>query len=46
MYCVKWNVSGATPKLKGKAELSDPWQDVPPGGNPAFRFFTIAVELP
>ena len=42
----KWNISGATPKLKGKAKLSDQWQDVPPDGNPSFRFFTIAVELP
>ncbi len=42
----KWNISGATPKLKGKANLSDQWQDVPPGGDQSFRFFTIAVELP
>ena len=42
----KWNISSAMPKLKGKAKLSDQWQDVPPGGNPSFRFFSIQVELP
>ena len=33
-------------KVKGKAELSDGWSDVPEGGNSAFRFFTVEVELP
>ena len=33
-------------KVKGKAELSDGWSDVPEGGNEAFRFFTVEVELP
>jgi hypothetical protein len=33
-------------RLKGKAELSDRWSDVPEGGNSAFRFFTVEVELP
>ena len=42
----QWNIQGATPRLKGKAKLSDLWQDVPSGGDPSFRFFTIAVELP
>ena len=32
--------------MKGKAELSDGWSDVPVGGNLAFRFFAIEVELP
>ena len=36
------------PRIKplGKAKLSDSWQDVPPGGNEAFRFFTVEVALP
>ena len=43
----RWNVSGAVPKVKGKAELSDDlWQDVPPAGNSNFRFFKVSVELP
>ena len=43
----RWNVPGAVPKVKGKAELSDSlWQDVPPAGNPDFRFFKVEVELP
>ena len=33
-------------KVKGKAELSDGWSDVSEGGNSAFRFFTVEVELP
>ena len=33
-------------KVKGKAELSNGWSDVPEGGNSAFRFFTVEVELP
>ena len=33
-------------KVKGKAKLSDVWSDVPEGGNPSFRFFTVGVALP
>jgi hypothetical protein len=33
-------------KVKGKAELSDGWSDVPEGGSSAFRFFTVEVALP
>ena len=33
-------------KVKGKAELSDGWSDVPEGGNESFRFFTVEVVLP
>ena len=33
-------------KVKGKAKLSDGWSDVPDGGDAAFRFFTVEVELP
>ncbi len=42
----EWNVSGATPKMKGKASLADEWQDVPSVGDPSFRFFTVDVVLP
>jgi hypothetical protein len=36
------------PRIKtfGKETLSDSWQEVPPGGNPSYRFFTVEVELP
>jgi hypothetical protein len=36
------------PRIKtlGKEKLTDSWQDVPSGGNPSFRFFTVDVELP
>ena len=36
------------PRIKplGKEKLTDSWQDVPPGGDPSFRFFTVEVELP
>ena len=36
------------PRIKplGKENLSDSWQEVPSGGNPSFRFFTVEVELP
>ena len=30
----------------GKANLGDDWAEVPAGGNPAFRFFKVCVELP
>ena len=34
-------------KILGKAELSDAeWQEVPPEGNPAHRFFKVGVEMP
>ena len=32
-------------KEKGKAKLKDGWSDVPDGGDPLFRFFTVEVEL-
>lgn len=45
--CEQWNVSGATWKLKGKANLSDKdWVDVPKEGNHSLRFFKVEVELP
>lgn len=33
-------------KTKGKVKLSDSWSDVPDGGNPELRFFTVEIELP
>ena len=33
-------------KVKGEVELSDGWSDVPEGGNSAFRFLAVEVELP
>ena len=34
-------------KILGKAELTDAeWQEVPPEGNPAHRFFKVGVEMP
>jgi hypothetical protein len=33
-------------KVKGKARLSDGWNDVPEGGNSTFRFFTVEVAFP
>ena len=32
--------------LKGAAALEGPWADVPAGGNPAYRFFKVVVEVP
>ena len=40
------NSYSARIKAKGKAKLSDTWQDVPKGGDESFRFFTVEVELP
>ena len=31
-------------KVKGKAELSDGWSDVPEGGSSAFRFFADPLK--
>ena len=41
----KWNVP-ATYKVKGAVSLEGPWGDVPSGGDPAYRFFKVEVELP
>ena len=41
----QWNVP-ATYKVKGAATLAGPWGDVTAGGNPAYRFFKVVVELP
>ena len=42
----KWNVPGARAVIKGAATLAGPWQEVPEGGNPSFRFFKVEVALP
>ena len=36
------------PRIKslGKEKLTDSWQDVPPGGDSSFRFFTVELKLP
>ena len=36
------------PRIKklGKVNIKDDWSEVPPGGNPAYRFFTVKVETP
>jgi len=36
------------PRIKklGKADLKDNWTEVPPGGDPSHRFFTVEVETP
>ena len=46
-YCRKRSQGFQVPriKVKGKAKLSDGWSDVPDGGDSAFRFFTVEVEL-
>ena len=33
-------------KPLGKEKLSDSWQEVPSGGDPSFRFFTVEVVPP
>lgn len=45
----RWNVSGATARLKGRASLeSGEWQEVanPSAPDPALRFFKVEVVLP
>ncbi len=43
----QWNVPDAVPKVMGRARLdAGDWQEVPPSGNPNFRFFKVEVELP
>ena len=42
---VQWNVP-ATYKVKGAATLDGPWDEVPAGGNPAYRFFKVEVVVP
>ena len=41
----KWTLD-MTYKVKGKASLSDEWQDVPDAGEPTFRFFKAEAVLP
>ena len=41
----RWNVP-ATWKVKGAVSLDGPWEEVPAGGNTAYRFFKVEVVLP
>lgn len=40
----RWTGTELRAALKGAATLEGPWDDVPQGGNPAFRFFKVVVE--
>ena len=42
----KWNVPGARAVIEGAATLDGQWDEVPSGGNPAYRFFRVRVALP
>ena len=42
----RWTGAELEVKVKGAATLEGPWADVPAGGNPAYRFFKVVVELP
>ena len=42
----RWTGAEIRTVLKGAATLAGPWDEVPAGGNPAFRFFKVCVELP
>ena len=37
---------GVEADMQGAAALGGEWQEVPTGGNPAFRFFRVKVALP
>ena len=42
----RWTGAEIQAVLKGAERLEGPWADVPAGGNPAYRFFKVVVELP
>ncbi len=42
----RWTGAEIQAVLKGAERLEGPWAEVPVGGNPAYRFFKVAVELP
>ena len=42
----RWTGAEIRAVLKGAESLAGPWAEVPAGGNPAFRFFKVVVELP
>jgi len=42
----RWTGAEIQAVLKGAERLEGPWAEVPEGGNPAYRFFKVVVELP
>ncbi len=42
----RWTGAEIRAVLKGAATLEGPGAEVPEGGNPAYRFFKVVVELP
>ena len=42
----RWTGAEIQAVLKGAERLEGPWEEVPVGGNPAYRFFKVVVELP
>ena len=42
----RWTGTELNALLQGAIELDGPWSEVPPEGNPAYRFFKVVVELP
>ena len=42
----RWTGAEIQAVLKGAERLEGPWAEVPGGGNPAYRFFKVVVELP
>lgn len=42
----RWTGAEIRAVLKGAATLEGPWAEVPEGGNPAYRFVKVVVELP
>ena len=42
----RWTGAEIQAVLKGAEALEGPWVDVPTGGNPAYRFFKVVVEVP
>ena len=42
----RWTGAELEVKLKGAATLEGPWEEVPAGGEPMYRFFKVEVVLP
>ena len=42
----RWTGAEIRTVLKGATSLEGPWTEVPVGGEEAFRFFKVCVELP
>ena len=41
----RWTGAEIQAVLTGAERLEEPWADVPAGGNPAYRFFKVVVEV-